>query len=128
MQAGPRPWPGPECPSPARLQAPFTLRSMLPGCHVKGGEGSRANTHAQHLGEAAEMRERAKARKNSLTGHGPSGLGAERSNKEDSSLLGRVEGAHIWAVDPCCPARLGTGTGHGLSHLRMGENLVSVKK
>lgn len=57
--------PGPEFPSPARSQAPFTLRFMLAGYHVKDGEGSRANTLVQHLREATEMRERAKSRKDS---------------------------------------------------------------
>lgn len=38
------------------------------------------------------------------------------------------QGASCGLWTPCCPARLGAGSGQGLSHLEMGEKWVSVQK
>lgn len=60
-----------------------------------------------------------------ITGsRGTGGLKGDRGQQEGLPCLGvrREPTCGLWT--PCCPARLGAGSGHGLSHLEMGEKLV----
>lgn len=55
-------------------------------------------------------------------------LEVERGRQEGASLSLGVRRGHLWAVNTLLPDRLGAGRSHGLSHLEMGKELVSVQK